>query len=337
MLQAYLQAAYTHKLVRSTLEDAMVAESSLRRFHPVRDWLATLVWDGTQRIDKWLSYAFGCEDNSYHRAIGSKLLIAAVRRVRQPGVKFDHLPVFEGLQGIGKSRSVRALFGAHWFSDAMPNDLASRESPMALQGRWCMEFSEIDALIRTEIETVKAFLSRQVDRYRPMYGRTYVERPRQCVLIGTTNSRDYLRDSTGNRRIWPVYCTVAAPAWLEENRDQIWAEAAHRELSGEAIWLDDIEVREGAERAQAERRTEDVWSIAVAEWLIGRTEFATHEILSGPLQIPRERQDRRAQLRVASILREMGWESVIRWDRDKKGAARVWQRDKQADAAGTLL
>jgi putative DNA primase/helicase len=319
----YLQRIWSPKFGRETTEHAMLAEASMRRFHPVADWLTGLAWDGTPRIDKWLSAAFDAENNRYHRAIGAKFLIAAVRRVRQPGCKFDHMLVLEGSQGIGKSRACRALFGDAWFSDAIPPDLTSKDAAMALLGVWCLEFAEIEHLIRAEVETIKAFLSRPVDRYRPPYGKAYVERPRQGVLIGTTNADDYLRDATGNRRIWPVRCRRADPDWIALNREQLWAEAAFRERRGETTWLDDDDVREEAGHAQAERMAEDLWETAIAEWLRGRVEVRLADVLAGAIGMTKEKLDKRAEMRVGAILRGLGWKKG-QARREGRGPGKLW-------------
>lgn len=310
-VQAYFQRVHAPRFSRETIETAMLAEASIRRFHPIADWLGALVWDGVPRIDKWLCAAFDAEHNRYHRAVGAKFLIAAVRRVRQPGCKFDHMLVLEGAQGIGKSTAVRALFGDAWFSDAIPPDLTSKDAAMALLGVWCLEFAEIEHLIRAEVETIKAFLSRPVDRYRPPYGRTYVERPRQGVLIGTTNADDYLRDATGNRRIWPVRCRCADPVWLTVNREQIWAEAAAREAKGETIWLEDAEVQDEAVAAQSQRMAEDLWQFAISEWLVGRREVRMADVLNGAIGMAKDKQGKREEMRVGGILRGLGWTKAL--------------------------
>lgn len=307
LTQGYMQRIWSSRFGRSTVEDAMLAEAAVRRFHPVTDWLAALRWDGKRRLDAWLINAFACDDTPYHRAIGAKFMIAAVRRVRHPGCKFDHMLVLEGDQGIGKSRSIQQLFGVDWFSDAIPPDLTSRDAAMALLGVWCLEFAEIEHLIRHEVETIKAFLSRAVDRYRPPYGRSYVDRPRQGVLIGTTNADDYLRDATGNRRIWPVRCRVASPDWVRVNRDDLWAEAAAREAAGETIWLEDDEIRRDAVSAQSDRMSEDMWADAITGWLLGKSEVRVPDIMSDALSIPRERQGKAQEMRTAAVLRRLGW------------------------------
>lgn len=307
LIMAFVQRIWCHRMTRQTIEDAMLAVAARRRYHPVRDWLDSLQYDGQERLNTWLHHAFGAPDDEYHAAVGAKMLIAAVRRVRQPGCKFDHMPVLEGRQGIGKSTAVRALFGADWHSDSMPPNLAERDAAMALLGVWCLELAEIEHLIRMEVETIKAFLSRAVDRYRPPYGKSFIDRPRQGILVGTTNSDDYLRDATGNRRIWPIRCTHSDVEWITDHREQIWAEAAAREASGESLWLDDADTRSAAAKAQEERMAEDAWVEPIRDWLGGREEVTMAEILTSALSLTKDRQDKRAQMRVATILQCDGW------------------------------
>lgn len=326
LVQAYIQRAWIAKAGRQTVEEAMSADASLRRFHPIRDWLATLQWDGTPRINQWLAKTFGATDDTYHEAIGAKFLIAAVRRIRQPGCKFDYMVVLEGNQGIGKSTAIKEMFGEQYFSDAIPEELASRDAAMALLGVWVLEFAEIQHLIRNEVEVIKAFLSRSTDRYRPPYGKHYVERARQGVLIGTTNATDYLRDVSGNRRIWPVRCQFSDVEWLAANREQLWAEAATREAAGESIWLDDVEVRDQATQHQAERMSDDVWSEPVEDWLSVRHEATTADALTMALSIPRERQGKKEEMRVAAIIAKAGWERVSKWDSSQNKMRRFWLR-----------
>lgn len=323
LIHGYFQRVWTPQFRRSAVTDALAASAYDCRFHPVVDWLNTLQWDGKARLDRWLSNAFDCEDNRYHRAVGAKLLIAAVARVKVPGCKFDHMVILEGKQGIGKSTALRKLFGEDWFSDSIHADLANRDAAITLQGLWCVEFSEIDHIIRNEIDTVKAFLSRQVDRFVPRYGKNPVDRPRQGVLLGTTNKDDYLRDETGNRRFWPAYCRSADVGWIELNRDQLWAEAAHRQARGETIWLDDEEVIEQATGAQAARLQEDLWQPVMAEWLFSRVEVRLNEVLTGAIGMPAERQDKRAENRAGGIMRALGWTRGLARRGGKPG--RIWR------------
>lgn len=328
LLLAYFQRVWSSKFAAASVEAAAHAAAHQHAFHPVLDWLDALRWDGVPRLNHWLTNAFDAENNRYHRAVGAKFLIAAARRVRHPGCKFDTMLVLEGVQGLGKSRACEALFGPDWFSDSVPADLTSKDAAMALHGKWCLEFAEIESLIRAEVETIKAFLSRRVDRFRPPYGRAYIERPRQCVLIGTTNKDDYLRDDTGNRRIWPVRCRAASPDWIRVNRDQLWAEAAVREAAGETLWLDDDEVLVFAVSAQSERMAEDVWLIPVMDWLriLTTDEIRIADVLTGAVNVPRERQTIREQRRIGAILRALGWRPINarRGPDGKKRQGKVW-------------
>jgi len=326
---AYVQKEWAHGFQRGAVEESLMVEGQDRQFHPVRDWLASLVWDGRPRIDRWLTMTFGADLDDYHKAVGSKLLIAAVRRVRQPGCKFDHLVVLEGAQGIGKSRAIALLFGQQWTTDDVPADLGNKDAAIALSGVWCIELSEIEPLIRSEAETVKAFLSRGTDRFRPPYGRQTIEVPRQCVLIGTTNSTDYLRDTTGNRRIWPVECKNQASigadlTWLAENREQLWAEAAHLEAAGSPIWLDNLHIREVATGMQSARLADDPWADKVREYVENRADVKVPDILKDALFVETPQQDKRAQMRVSAILQVAGWKRIAVWDAVIKRTTRKW-------------
>jgi predicted P-loop ATPase len=323
-LQGYFQRVWSPRFQRQAVEDAALGEANHHRFHPICDYLGGLRWDRVPRLDGWLHQAFGTPLDAYHQAIGAKFLIAAVRRVKQPGSKFDEVPVLKGGQGIGKSTALRKLFGDQFFTDALPADIGGKDAAMSLSGVWAIELAEIEQMARAEVETLKAFLSRQTDRFRPPYGRSFVERPRQCVLVGTTNSSGYLRDATGNRRILPIECQFANVAWVEANRDQLWAEAAAREAAGEATWLDTAEAREAAAIHQAAQLAEDPWDETIRDFLLGKGEATTPILLSDALLIPKERQDRRAQMRAAAILTASGWRQSVEWRSGR--TVRLWKR-----------
>jgi predicted P-loop ATPase len=330
IVQAYLNKNYNHKFGFETVERAMAATAASTSFHPVLDWIETLAWDNTPRIDTWLTTVFGAPDTPYTRAIGAMFLIAAVRRVRSPGCQFDQMLVLEGAQNLGKSRSCRTLFGTEWFTDDLPHDLRNKDSPLALLGVWGIELSEIDHLLRNDVEVVKAFLSRRIDRFRPPYGRGMIEQPRQSVMLGTTNSDDYLRDATGNRRFWPVRCAKADYTWIAEHRDQLWAEAAAREATGESIFLaTGHQATETAQAEQENRLDEDPWTEPVRDFLADLDKSYAHEILADALKVPTERQDKRAQIRLAKILKLLGWSR--RMSRDEGGfVTRFWQKSNNS-------
>lgn len=308
-LQSYFQMRWPARWARDTIEDAMLLSAALTQWHPVRAFLDGLAWDGVPRLDGWLHRAFGAPDDAYHAAVGSKVLIAAVRRVRRPGCKFDNVLVIEGKQGQRKSWVFRVLAG-DWYSDRLENALASKDAIISLNGVWMLEIAEIEQILRNESEDVKAFLSRAVDRYRPPYGRTTVSRARQGILVGTTNQDAWLRDASGNRRFWPVRAQFADVEWMQEHRDQLWAEASAREAAGEAVWLDATELEEHAGAEQAERLVEDAWTEAVQSFLTeagGRSAVTVGEVIDRGLALPRAQQSRAAVMRVADILKDLGW------------------------------
>lgn len=222
--------------------ETVVRDAARRNsFHPVREYLDTVQrkWDGKPRIDTWLRDYAGAKDSPYIRAVSALPLIAAVRRVRQPGCKYDEMVILESSQGKDKSTALEMLaVEKDWFSDSLPLNADGKQVIEAIAGKWIIECADLHGLSRANVDSVKAMLSRTVDRARMSYGRNPIERPRQNVIFGTANSQDYLRDKTGNRRFWPVAVKVFDVAWLKRDRDQLWAEAATREAKGESIRLD---------------------------------------------------------------------------------------------------
>ncbi|MFA6315597.1 MAG: virulence-associated E family protein, partial [Candidatus Paceibacterota bacterium] len=208
-------------------------------FHPVKQYLDALVWDQKPRLDTWLIRCAGVEDTLYTRAISAIMLIAAVRRIRQPGCKYDEMVVWESHQGADKSSAAQALCpNPDWFSDDLRLNLHAQELIEATLGKWIVEASDLAGKRKTEIEQLKAMLSRQVDGpARMAYAHFPVERPRHFILIGTTNSSAYLTDSTGGRRFWPMTVQRFNIALIKQHRDQLWAEATAREAQGESIRL----------------------------------------------------------------------------------------------------
>jgi predicted P-loop ATPase len=238
----------------------VVSEAARRNsFHPVRDYLDSLTWDGTKRIDRWLVTYAGAADTKYVRAVGAITLVAAVRRVRHPGCKFDEMLILESPQGKDKS-SMLSTMTVHqeWFSDDLPLDADGKKVIEQLRGKWIVEAAEMSGMRKADVEHLKALLSRQVDSGRLAYARITTEQPRQSIVVGTTNSTIYLKDLTGNRRFWPVKIETIDMAAIERDRDQLWAEAAAREKEGASIRLDSS-LWEEAAAEQEERTVEDPW------------------------------------------------------------------------------
>lgn len=206
--------------------------------HPVRDYLASLTWDGVERIDRWLVVYAGAVDGDYVRAVGRLVLVAAVRRVRDPGCKFDEMLVLESPQGMHKSSALSCLaVNDEWFTDDLPLGDDTKRQMESISGKWIVEAGELAGMHRADVDSLKTFLSRQVDVARMAYARENTRAPRQCIIIGSTNNDQYLKDSTGNRRFWPVAVNKFDLTALKRDRDQLWAEAARVEAGGASIRL----------------------------------------------------------------------------------------------------
>lgn len=299
---------------REIVQQAVETVAHENRFHPVRDWLESLKWDGTPRVDDWLTYYLGAEPDErtpaeYIQTVGRCWLISAVARIFRPGCKADHVVVIEGRQGLKKSTAIKTLCGEAWFTDELA-DFGSKDAAMQMRGVWIIELSEMDHMGRSEVKTAKAFISRTTDRFRPPYGMRLVTAPRECVFAGTVNGDEYLRDETGNRRFWPVRAQSIDIDALAADREQIWAEAVALFRRGEAWWIVDDAVERAAKSQQAARNERDVWA-EVVEAYIARllTPWVTvSEILQGPLKMPIDRHGQAEKNRVSRILQNAGWE-----------------------------
>lgn len=256
-LKVYLNKRYG-VYAPSKTKDALLAVASERAYHPVMEYLDRLPeWDGVKRIDTLLADYLGAEDSDYTRAVIRKTLTAAVARIYQPGVKFDSVLILNGPQGIGKSTLFAKLAGA-WFSDSLTlTDMRDKSGPEKLQGYWILELGELAGMKKTDVETVKSFLSRVDDKYRASYGLNVESHPRQCVIVGSTNTESgFLRDITGNRRFWPVRVngqSTKKPWQLSaEVVLQLWAEAKDAYQKGERLYLEgEVAAMATSEQAEA--------------------------------------------------------------------------------------
>lgn len=263
-LREWLERKWGINSIRKT-SDALVCVTTKRSYHPVRDYLDSLSWDGTERLDRLVIDYLGAEDTPLNRAMTRKHFAAAVARVMEPGRKYDHCLTLAGPEGTGKS-TLFAVMGGEWFSDSV-SAMDGKESMEALGNAWIIELAELTSLKRSETESVKAFLSKTSDKYRPAYGRHMAEFPRQCVFCGTTNEDVFLRGDTGNRRFWVIGVDPAlrgrsdVRAAVSSDRDQLWAEAVVRWREGEALYLDgDLEAE--ARAVQRERNSDDADALA---------------------------------------------------------------------------
>ncbi len=225
---------------REKLDHALMIVSAQNQINDVKQYLQGLKWDGVKRLDTLLSEYLGAEDTAYTRAVMRKSLCAAVGRAVTGGIKYDYMPIFTGPQGIGKSTFLRIL-GKDWFSDSLTT-FEGKEAAELIQGTWINEIGELSAFTKQETQVIKQFLSKTDDIYRAAYGRRTDKYPRRCVFFGTSNDNEFLKDSTGNRRFWPVDVGVhpaKKSVWnqLPLEVDQIWAEAYAYWSMGEPLYL----------------------------------------------------------------------------------------------------
>lgn len=278
------------------------------RRHPVREFLDGVTWDGTRMVERWLTAYLGVEDTPYARAVGTIVLVAAVRRVRQPGVKFDEMLILEGPQGGNKSSAVAVMAVCEdWFSDDLPLHATAQRFIEATKGRWIVEAGELKGMSKGEKEALKSNLSRQIDRSRAAYGRIPESWPRQFIIIGTTNDRAFLTDITGNRRYWPVLVGFIDLEKLRADRDQLWAEAAHLEASGFSIRLDPT-LYPAAAAEQEKRKVIDPFVDTLREKLGDLEGVLASADAWKIIGLRPEHRKPADNVRLGDAMRELGWE-----------------------------
>ena len=247
----------THHITgNGKIDGALSLHSTAHAFNEVQDYLQALQWDSVPRLDTLFIDYLGAADTPYTRAVTRKAFTAAVTRAMVPGSKYDNMVILAGPQGLGKSTLLDKM-SRGWFNDSI-RTFEGKEASELLQGVWLVEISELDAFRRTDAARIKQFLSLRTDRFRAAYGRHVKELPRCCVFFGTTNTKDFLQDRTGNRRFWPVDVgvePVAKNVWtdLAGEIDQIWAEAMVRWRLGEPLYLQG-ELEDAAKIKQEEHR-----------------------------------------------------------------------------------
>lgn len=302
------------------IKPALYQCASKNRFNPVIDFLNGLVWDGVGRLDSLFIDYLGAADTPYVRAVTRKSFVAAVARAMAPGCKYDTMPVLTGAQGLGKTSLVQKM-GKAWFTNSVET-FEGKEAAELLQGSWLVEIGEMEAYNRSGLNTIKGFLSRTTDHFRAAYAAKTGKHPRSCVFFGTGNHSEYLRDSTGGRRFWPIDCGIQQPTknvffkketpsfiLLNDEVDQLWAEAVTRWRLGEALILT------GDLEAEAKRQQEIHAEHDPRESLI--CEFVERKV-------PKDWLKRDIGSRRLYWSSEFGKPSIDLEDRDRICAAEIW-------------
>jgi predicted P-loop ATPase len=299
--------------------EAMLAVAHDRTFHPVRDYLNGLIWDGTPRVGHWLTTYLGAEANDYTSAVGQAFLVSAVARVMQPGCEIDGALVLEGTQGLGKSAAVKALMAKPEWIGTLKADLARPDTLLNLHGQWFVELQEMVHARKSEVDELKGFLTETADRVRSPYGILDKRYPRQSVFFGGTNNDCYLKDVTGNRRFWPVACSDVITNrdgsfvdrdGLVRDRDQIWAEVYQMFQDGVSWKLTSI-VKKLAKEEQEERVLPEPWFDSIASFLASDEMAKVGEIslamLLQTVDKPLAGVTAFDYARLADIVKKLGW------------------------------
>ena len=319
--------------------DMLMYRATMSTFNPVINYLRSLKWDRKERLEEWLIITAGVEDTAYTRAVSKLPLLGAVRRIMQPGCLFHEMLILESsTQGLLKSSLIRELCpNEEWYSDDLPLNVDSKKLVEQTAGKWIIEASDLSGFRRSQIEQLKSMMARQIDGpVRHAYARIPKEQPRQFILIGTTNAYTYLVDPTGNRRFWPVRvqrrCNIQ---WMAKNRDQLWAEAFHREQAGESIRLKE-ELYAAAEKEQESRRVGDPWEALIDTQFSEHYQRISSDEVWEALGIAIDRRDQTAAHRVAAVMQKLGFErkTVRKVRYDQKGnrintPAKGWARGEK--------
>lgn len=269
-LRHYIEKVYAIR-GKDNIKDAVTITALKNKFHPVRDYLSNIKWDGIKRLETIFCDYLGADKSDYVKFVTRKTLVAAVARIFQPGIKFDNVLTLVGKQGCGKSQIIKRLAG-EWFSDSLTT-VQGKDAFEQIQGFWLIEMPELSALRKAETEAIKAFTAKAEDSYRAPYERYTTVRKRQCIFLGTTNRYEFLKDPTGNRRFWPVDVNpekATRNMWVELDEKevgQIWAEAVDLYNKGESVYIDKDELKSLVEEEQEKHFDIDPMTNSIINYL----------------------------------------------------------------------
>lgn len=309
----FMAAKYRVEFTKDKLETVLRVIGSKNTFHPVRDYLSGLVWDETPRLDTWLVDYLGVKGpDLYTRTVGRKTLTAMVARIFEPGIAFHHVLILEGKTRHGKSETWKILAGRDWHFDN-ELDLAKTDSRQSLLGKWVVELAELSTVHQAGVNSVKNFISNDVDRFRLPYGKAHQTYKRQCIFVGTTNNEHYLRDLTGNARYWPVKIYRLKYEELIRDRDQLLAEAVCNYHLGERINFHSKAFYKVAEGEQAKREDggdiesliEEVLASDALDFDLNR--FRSVDLLKQIGSVPGFRSERALEMKAAQVLKRKGF------------------------------
>ena len=334
----WLSTQYHFDVNKMNMDDGALAAAYQYRFHPVRNYFEALKWDQHKRVHNWMSMYLGTVDDDYTRAVGMKTMVACVKRIYEPGCKFDYIPVLEGDQGTGKSTAWKILAGKDWFGDT-PIDITKEWSILKSFGKLMYEWAEMETYRKANVQALRAFLSSDTDTVRLPYARNAAPVPRQGIFVGTFNPEKdvdigWLHDTTGNRRYWVVTTGVTHGIDLDKLRmvrDQLWAEAVVLYRGGVPIYFEDAKVIQQAQVEQAARLGKDAWQNAVEAWLysthnLDRDVFTGDEIYRDCIGGSLTTYTRNEMIRVSRIMGELQWKKGIFYSRVHKKAVNGYCR-----------
>ena len=324
------------RVQRETVIAAVAKACREQSFNLLKDYLESC--ETTDNIDnellsKWMMTFLGVEPDSnnqrlYVEAVSRLSLIQAVARVFNPGCKADSVIILEGQQGTGKSTCLSVLFSPDYFGDQLP-PMTSKDASSYLKGKWCVELAELEYKRKTEIEAIKAFISRTHENYRPAFGREEIIQPRTCVFWGTTNKDDYLNDETGNRRFLPIETNAIDLEGLQEARDTLWGAAVSAYRAGEAYWLTGDLSKIAATEAN-DRMEQDPWCELILQYMADMGEASISEAFArcfnGDPEGHRSIQENR---RMSKALILCGWEKAGKFTSgNKRNQVRFVKKDR---------
>lgn len=309
-------------LKKEITKDCVIAYALKNKKNEVKEYIHSLKWDGVKRIDNFLSKCFGADETEYISTASKNLWLGIVARAMNPGCKLDTMIVLEGQQGKYKSTALRKMVGDAWFGECHQSP-DNKDFYMTLQGKLLIEIAELESFSKAENTSIKRMLSCQVDRFRAPYGEIAKDWPRQGLFVGTTNEKGYLKDSTGNRRFWPVQTRTINIEEIEKNRDQYFAESYARFCAGEDWYK--MPEKETID-AQESRLQEDSWQETINQYLVGRGNTYLKEVALEALKFDLKDVNKAIENRIGSCLRRAGFEYGFIWEPISRRNIRTWRR-----------